>query len=209
MQLEDVRKRIQQAVAEEQEGHQIAEALEGLAILTGRRPSPQQIDECGTFVLEYVEHVPLLMKSALRSARRAGVGDEMEQVLQAACAYWSEPDDVVPDHLRLGLLGVMDDAYYSLCLIQAVADHFRQKTGKPLLPQDFTAANRAIRAMIGEPFASMLDARIAAALGQPDTTRWIDVLAAAGRPVVYNDPIWGNASIDEIVTARLGAMGVV
>jgi hypothetical protein len=29
------------------------------------------------------------------------------------------------------------------------------------------------------------------------------------QPLVDRDPIWGNASIDEIVTARMGALGIV
>jgi uncharacterized membrane protein YkvA (DUF1232 family) len=208
MRMKGIRRRIREAIEEEQQSHRVAEALCGLALLVGRQPSPQEITRAVTFIREYVEHVPLLMEAGVEAAEEAGIGDEMQEVVGAVRQYWSEPNDLLPD--RLGLLGVIDDAYYSLCLIQGVADRFQQQTGSALLPQNFTPANLAMRALIGEPGASMLDMHVASTLGQPSMLETILSMANAGAPTMaYQDPMWGNASMDEIVDAQLGSMGVV
>ena len=40
----------------------------------------------------------------------------MREVIDDAVRYWQAPSDIIPD--RLGLLGIMDDAYYALTLMQ-------------------------------------------------------------------------------------------
>ncbi|MHC4250874.1 MAG: hypothetical protein ACYS9X_17240 [Planctomycetota bacterium] len=210
METEAISKKIRWAIAEEERSGQVAAAFRGLALMTGHQPSDQQVADAIDFIREYVEHVPLLMEQGLGAAREAGVGDQMEQVLQSASAYWREPDDCIPD--RLGLLGIMDDAYCSLSLIQGVADQFQQQTGRRLLMQDLSRANQGIRTLIGEPVASQLDGLVSSTLGRPNIATLLAALIGGqlpASPVVYNDPMWGTASVDEIVDARLGAMGVV
>ncbi len=75
---------------------------------------------------------------------------------------------------------------------------------------DLTQANNFVRNLIGEPQASALDAVIVSAFNRPVVNQFID-FSPLMAPYFVNepDPIWGNASMDEIVNARLGSMGYV
>jgi hypothetical protein len=68
--------------------------------------------------------------------------------------YFVTPDDIIPD--ELGLLGLIDDAYLTHCLIQSVSDQYQAQTGFVLMPSDMTKASQIIRSLIGEPQASLL-----------------------------------------------------
>jgi uncharacterized membrane protein YkvA (DUF1232 family) len=202
-----VRRKIEAALADEEQSHRLEEATRALIAQTGRRPAPKEVAKVVAFVRDYVAHVPLVMEAGLDAARKAGIGAEMQRVVGAIRQYWSEPNDLIPD--RLGLIGIVDDAYYALCIVQGVADRFRQQTGQALLPQDFTAANLAMRSLIGEPVATALDTYVSAALLRPDMVASILGMVNAGMPVTYQDPIWGNASIEERVRVQMGALGIV
>jgi uncharacterized membrane protein YkvA (DUF1232 family) len=180
-----------------------------------RKVSPQateeQVRNTVTFVREYAQHVPLYMEQATAAAAQAGLAGEMQQMTAALQSYWDDPNDLIPD--RLGLVGLMDDAYASMFLLQAVSDYCRTTFGRPLLEQDLKPANQLMRNLIGEPVAPNLEARVGITIGQAMMQRMLQQLAAGafsfgfGRNVP--DPIWGNASIDDIVKARMGAMGIV
>jgi uncharacterized membrane protein YkvA (DUF1232 family) len=202
-----VRRKIEAALADEEQSHRLEEATRALIAQTGRRPAPKEVAKVVAFVRDYVAHVPLVMEAGLDAARKAGIGAEMQRVVGAIRQYWSEPNDLIPD--RLGLIGIVDDAYYALCIVQGVADRFRQQTGQALLPQDFTAASLAMRSLIGEPVATALDTYVSAALLRPDMVASILGMVNAGMPVTYQDPIWGNASIEERVRVQMGALGIV
>jgi hypothetical protein len=67
-----------------------------------------------------------------------------------------------------------------------------------------------MRAFIGEPVVSILEQRVGITLANVMMHRLLGQIASRGFTFPSApDPIWGNASMDEIVTARLGAMGVV
>jgi hypothetical protein len=82
----------------------------------------------------------------------------MGQMLQELESYWFETNDLVPDHL--GLLGLIDDAYATLFLLQGPSDYCQATFGRPLLVQNMTSANQAIRGLIGEPVVSILDQHV-------------------------------------------------
>ena len=180
-----------------------------------RKVSPKATEEqvryTVTFVREYAQHVPLYIEQATAAAAQAGLTGEMQQMMAELQAYWDDPNDLIQD--RLGLVGLMDDAYASLFLLQAVSDYCRNTFGRPLLEQDLTTANTAMRTLVGEPIAPNLEARVGITIGQAMMQRALQQLAARafsfgfGRNVP--DPIWGNASVDDIVKARMGAMGIV
>jgi uncharacterized membrane protein YkvA (DUF1232 family) len=96
-----------------------------------------------------------MIKVAWTAANNVGLQAEMERVLAMVTSYWEQDDDIIPDHL--GIIGLLDDAYCSLSSLQAVSDHFQLQTGKYLFPDDLSAANRVLRKVIGEPYATELD----------------------------------------------------
>lgn len=207
-----VRQQIEAAIDDERRLGRFATLARRVAAVRGASPTDAQIGEAVGFVEGYVRHVPFYMEQGFEAATRAGIGGEMRAALEVALQYWQEPNDVIPDHL--GLLGILDDAYVSLCLVQALSTDLSRRTGSPLLAQDLTPANQGVRVLIGEPAASLLDQIIANSLGRPGYAGALEQLLAhaaafGGSPMVVNDPIWGTASVDDIVNARLGAMGVV
>lgn len=212
MQTNKIRKMIEEAVVVENTSGNLAGALNQTAALRGVRLNPSQIAEMVKFIREYVEHAPALLDQISAAAKKAGILGQVQPLLQAAEAYFFAPMDIIPDHL--GLLGLVDDAYLTHSLVQAISNRYQANSGCTLLPSDLTAVNQCIRNLIGEPQASMLDAGVANVLNgaafqqslrpflQPSS---VSMFNMAGAP----DPIWGNASVEEIANVRLGAMGVI
>ena len=209
MRIDRIAKKIQKAVEDEERTGQLAEALRKIAKQSGVNPTEQDTRGAVDFLREYVQHVPHYLEQGYAAAGNLGLGNQMNQMGRELEAYWMKEEDVIPD--RYGLMGIMDDAYASLTLLQGLSDYCRAASGHPLLQQDLTLANQAVRNMIGEPLASTLDQMVGITVGQALLQQVVGQLGAnagfnfGGGP----DPYWGNASIDEIVTARLGAMGVV
>jgi uncharacterized membrane protein YkvA (DUF1232 family) len=163
-----------------------------------------------TFVRQYVEHAPALLEALEASASKAGVMQQVTPILEAAENYFLQPMDFIPD--QLGLAGLTDDAYVAHVLVQKMADQYQQQTGHRLLPpkMDLSQANAMMRTLIGEPLATQLDMVVMQTFMAPRLQGVISQPWPRHAPLSMGpDPIWGNASIDEIVNARLGAMGVV
>jgi len=133
----------------------LLDLLAAVAEQRGVEPSPEDLEHGARFVLAYVEQVPYMMKVAWTAASSVGLEKEMRSILEMVESYWAEGDDVIPDDL--GAIGLLDDAYCSLTSLQAVSDHYQLQTGKHLFPNDLSEANRVMRRIIGEPYASELD----------------------------------------------------
>lgn len=208
MRTNEIRKMIEEAVTDEVKTGRLAEAIRNMARQNGANPSEQEVQGAVSFVREYVEHVPYYMEQGANAAAQLGLGAEMGQMLGELETYWFEANDVIPDHL--GLMGLTDDAYASLFVLQSLSDYCQATLGRPLLQQNFTQANQVIRGLIGEPGASILEQRVGVTVANAMMQRVIGQVVGAGFAFGAGpDPMWGNASIDDIVNARLGAMGVV
>jgi hypothetical protein len=199
---------IERAVRDEQGTGRLAGAIRAFAEENDCDPSEDQVRGAVAFVREYVEHVPCYLEQALGAAERAGVKHELMEMVRGLEAYWFEENHARPH--RAGLMGRMDDAYASLSLLQAYSNVCRTLGGHPLLAHDLTQANLVVRQLIGEPGASHLDHRVGMTISQAMMLSVVGQIAASGFHFGHGpDPIWGDASVDDIVTARLGAMGVV
>lgn len=103
----------------------------------------------------YIRSVPELLAAASASAAGTPVEATMAKVMAAAVTYWDEPDDLVPD--ELGVLGLLDDAYFSLRLLQMVSARLREESGQTLLADDLSALDDVVRDIIGDRLADVLD----------------------------------------------------
>jgi hypothetical protein len=198
---------IQDAVADEERTGRLGKVVKEAARQRGNTPTKEAVRGVVAFVREYAEHVPLFMEQAASAAQQLGLSSEMGQLLQELESYWFEADDLIPDHL--GLVGLADDAYATLFLLQGLSEYCQKTFGRLLLAQDLTAANQAMRGFIGDPGVSILEQRAGVTLANAMMQRLLGQISAGG--VAFPsapDPIWGNASIDDIVKTRLGAMGV-
>lgn len=209
MQTQTIRRMIKEAIAIDKQTGTLEEAVYGLAVLRGIQLSPEQISNVHIFIQEYIEHAPALLDQIASAARKVGIIDQVMPILKAAEQYFLAPVDIIPD--SLGLLGLVDDAYLTHSLMQALSNSYREQTGNTLLPMDLTRINQFIRGLIDEPLSSMLDVRVANVLDSSDIQQsFLSLLGSgSGFNITGPDPMWGHATMDEIVDARLGALGVV
>jgi len=206
MNTKEIRRMIEEAVKKEKaEGH-LAAAIRDVAKQNGKKPSAEQVKGVVDLVREYVEHVPRYIEEAVAAAGRVGLAAEMAQMVAELEAYWLEPRDLIKD--RFGLLGIMDDAYASLFLLQAASDQY-STAGHPLLKRNLTPANQGIRVLLGDRIAAHLEGLVGITIAKAMVQRVLQQFAGAHAFsfAAGPDPIWGNASMDDIVTARLGAAG--
>jgi uncharacterized membrane protein YkvA (DUF1232 family) len=182
--------------------------------------SVQQTGKCGDeaavaatveVLTAYIHHVPAVLESASKAANEAGVQSDVQPMLDAVALYFVSPLDLIPDHH--GLAGLLDDAYLAHSVLQGLSEKYQAQSGMAFLPIDMSQVNAVVRLVIGEPVASQLDMAVAATLNLQAIQNALTGLMAFGRfgggSFIRNDPIWGNASVNEIVSARLGALGIV
>lgn len=211
MTLDAVERMISEALSDEAKTGRLANALRDRARTHGLIPATDELRQAVAFVREYVEHVPAYLRDGLEAARMVGREAEMRTVVDEATRYWLTASDIIPD--RLGLLGIMDDAYYALTLMQAVSDRYEADTGRPLFARDLKAANASIRKLIGEPAASQVDMFIGTRLKADPMTQMLHALTAitahrGAFPIPERNSIWGERSTEEVVRARLGGLGL-
>ena len=181
-----------------------------LAIGNDRSVTELEVQKVINFVNEYIEHAPALMTLIEEAAANYGAQHDVQPILDATEDYFLDPDDTIPDHL--GLVGLVDDAYLTHSLMQAISDRYKSQSGKSLLPLEPHEDNAFVRRLIGEPFASMLDEHVAATLGGPTLQQNItQILIVLGQLDLSSgpDPIWGYAHTSGMVDARVGALGVL
>ena len=194
------------------EPHGQTELHDLLAVVAERHGMSARADDLDSgarFILGYINQVPYMMKVASTAASNVGLEAEMEQILEMVQSYWLEGDDVIPDDL--GVIGLLDDAYCSLSSLQTVSDHYQLQTGKYLFPDNLSSANRAMRKIIGEPYATDLDRIVITTMQQ---TGLIDSMRSfaseekqldfSHRSTIWNHGPAGNMEIDDL--AGLGLL---
>jgi len=187
----------------------LRELLAAVAEASGRVPDETDLDNGVRFVDGYVRQVPYICKVAWTAAGNVGLEREMRRILEAVESYWIEDVDVIPDHL--GIIGLLDDAYCSLALLQAVSDHFQLQSGKFLFPDDLTEANRAMRRVIGEPYATELDRLVAGSLGEADILSAVKTLASPEKRAAFEfeATIWSHGPVSRQQVEELAALGLL
>lgn len=183
-----------------------------LAVVSERQGAQAGEDEIrrgSRFVMAYIGQVPYMMKIAWTAASNVGLHKEMERILEMVRSYWIEGNDVIPD--ELGVIGLLDDAYCSLTSLQAVSDHYRLQTGKHLFPDDLGAANRAMRRIIGEPYASELDRIVIRTMKDTGLIEAVKQLADEEKRIHFNSnsTIWSHGPAGELDIADLENLGIL
>ena len=182
---------------------ELRELLAAVAESADLRPNPRDLDRGAKFVKGYIEQVPYMIAVAATAATNVGLEEEMNAILEMVESYWLQEEDVIPDHL--GVIGLLDDAYCSLTSLQAVSDHYRLQTGKHLFPEDLSAANRAMRKIIGDPYITDLDRMVTQSLHDAGVMAAVKALASPEKKMALaaNATIWnhgpaGDTSVDEL-----------
>ena len=210
MQTEQIRALIEDGRHTERQTGMLRLAVINLAKANGRRVTELQVQKVINFLGEYIQHAPALMERVENAATNAGTLGDVKPILDATEDYFLAPDDTIPDNL--GLVGLVDDAYLTHSLMQAISDLYKARSGESLMPLEAHEDNAFVRRLIGEPFASMLDDRVSATLESAQMQRALEqMLIALGELDLSSgpDPVWGILRGSEIVDARLGVMGVI
>jgi uncharacterized membrane protein YkvA (DUF1232 family) len=194
------------------EGSTEPELYDLLAVVADREGATvgsEDLEQGARFVGGYIEQVPYMMKIAWTAATNVGLETQMKKILQMVESYWLEGDDVIPD--QLGVIGLLDDAYCSLTSLQAVSDHFQLQTGKYLFPNDLSAANMAMRKIIGEPYASELDRIVIKTMKETGLIEAVKTLASEEKQLNFaaNSTIWSHGPAGEIDIADLKKLGLL
>ena len=189
---------------------EVHDLLAAVAAVQGKHASEEDLQAGARFVVSYLQQVPYMMKVGWTAALNVGLEEEMRRILESVQSYWTQDDDIIPDHL--GLVGLLDDAYCSLTSLQAVSDHYRLQTGKHLFPDDLTAANKAMRRIIGEPYATDLDRLVTQTMHATGLIESMKLLASeekqidfANQSTIWNHGPAGKMDVDDL--RKLGLIG--
>lgn len=187
---------------------EFVELLSAVSVQTPQPVDERDLSKGARFLCEYIRLVPYMLKVAETAARNVGLQQEIENLGEAVLAYWNQEDDLIPDHM--GAVGLLDDAYTSLSVLQQVSDQFRLLTGKHLFPEDLSEANGAVRQIIGEPYASELDQFVARSLRDADSINAIKRLASQAKRLDLdaNSTIWGHGPAERLHSDALDRLGL-
>lgn len=208
METAQIQKMIDDQFADPNAIADLNELLTAVAERQGVTPDPRELSRGASFMYNYIEQVPYLLTVAWTSARNVGLEEEMQSILEMVKSYWIEDDDVIPD--TIGIVGLLDDAYCSLSSLQAVSDLYRMQSGKYLFPDDLTAANKAMRKIIGEPYVTELDGIITKAIAEADLKESVKALASPEKRQLLESQatIWNHGPVSELPVSKLSGLGL-
>ena len=194
------------------DSHTESELHDLLAVVaerSGKNAGSDDLSHGARFVHGYIEQVPYMIKVAWTAACNVGLEVEMARVLEMVTSYWEQGDDIIPDDL--GIIGLLDDAYCSLSSLQAVSDLFQLQTGKFLFPDDLTAANQAMRRIIGEPYASDLDRLVLRTMQETKMIQAVKNFASTEKQLDFanRSTIWNHGPAGRMDLRDLAGLGLV
>lgn len=204
MQIDRIRAQIEEGKRLEQRAGILHRAVVNLARINGVSMTELEVEKVIGFVTEYIEQAPALMMIIEKSAAKYGAQSDVQPILDATEGYFLAADDIIPDHY--GLVGLLDDAYLTHRLMEAISDRHKSQTGKSLLPTDAHETNTFVRRLIGEPFVGLLDKHVSTTLDSLCTEQKMNqILAVLAQMNLSSapDPIWGNAHLTDITGARI------
>ena len=208
MQIEEIRTRIEEGKTIERRTGSLRRAVVNLARNNKVRVADSDVGRIVAVVVEYIEDAPALMMTISDAASRNGAHDDVQPILEATEKYFLAVDDVIPD--RYGLVGLLDDAYLTHSLMEAISDRYRLKCGKSLLPAEAHALNTFVKRLIGVPFVHVLDEHVSATMeslgGEPDINQLFATLAQIDLTSVPV-PLWENLGASDISILRIVATG--
>jgi len=188
---------------------ELQDVLAVVAERCGKQAGAEDVQRGINFVRGYIEQVPYMIKVAWTAACNVGLDVEMKQVLDMVRSYWEQGDDIIPD--GLGIIGLLDDAYCSLSSLQAVSDHYQLQTGKYLFPDDLSAANRVMRKIIGEPYASNLDQLVIGTMQETELIETMKKFSSQEKQLAFTNrsTIWNHGPAGKMDLHDLAGLGLV
>jgi uncharacterized membrane protein YkvA (DUF1232 family) len=209
MLADSIRAQIQDAWNEERRRDTFAALIRSQlarrAEASGESSSPQEREQAAQAILEawriQLDQVPEVIDALAEAAKDARVASAVAPILQAVQEYFLDPDDVIPD--GHGILGLLDDMYLALSLLQSVSEQCRELTGHALIDVDLTPSIQAVRPLFQGKRITALDARIHTTLCRPamlssmQSFRWLD------RPLAVKNRESGQRRIADTMQSHI------
>ena len=209
MDTAQIQKIISDQFADPKSAMDLQKLLKVVAERQNAKPTAMDLAHGSSFICNYLEQVPYLLTVAWTSARNVGLETEVTSILKMVESYWIEDDDVIPD--SIGIFGLLDDAYCSLLSMQTLSDMYRMQSGKHLFPDDLTAANKAMRKIIGEPYTSELDELVSKAIADAKVDEAVQWLASPEKQKLLDSEatIWNHGPVSQLPVSQLKGLGLV
>ncbi|PRQ08641.1 hypothetical protein [Enhygromyxa salina] len=202
MDTSSINQMIETALAiEAKEGH-LANYLQDRAAERGLALGHKQRREAIELFEGYVRSVPDHLSAASASSQGTPVEATMAQVIRSAVAYWDEPDDLIPN--ELGLLGLLDDAYFTMRVLQLVSERLQAESGQALIKDNLAPLEVVIREILGD-LADVLDELVELAMANTAVDELIaKVMQYSGSFILKSaQTSFAGMSIDALVENRL------
>ena len=149
MNSDDIRKQIEVSLRKEEKTKQLRKEL-------SKTFSEDEVEQKWNFIKIYISSCPKILDIVYSASQKNNLLTVFQPVFNVIFNYWTEEYDIIPDNL--GLVGLCDDAYLSLKLMQKLAEQDIPGTSSKLMNIDFIIkTNATMRDLIGEPAASQLD----------------------------------------------------
>lgn len=182
--IERIRQKVERAGRAEWWDRRLPELLRALVDRAGGL-AEHDVELGVLFIEQYVRGAPDFLESIVETAEAAGISGNLAPLLDAIVGYWELEDDLLPDHL--GILGLADDAYLSLRLLERFDKEVRTSTGSELLTVNPSSANRAMAKLLGDELTRRLDEAVEQTIVRAelftaieDLSRWGGNLEATG-----------------------------
>lgn len=121
-------------------------------------PEQEPVTALMAFVTSYIRSVPAGLRLVTAVSKRQGFYEYAAPFLNMAEDYFLQPPQELPADGALEAL--LDEAFLSHRLLEEVNDHHIKQLGRPLLPVDMTEANTIVHHLLGDAFATRLEALV-------------------------------------------------
>ncbi|MSQ59316.1 MAG: hypothetical protein EXR36_06635 [Betaproteobacteria bacterium] len=159
MRTESIREYIGEAWKRETSHGQFAALVRKQLLEAGQDPKDAQAEqEILQMWRAQLERLPNLLVDLHQAAKKAGVSQVANHVIEAAEAYLLKERDLLPD--SHGIMGLIDDMYVALSLILNVSEGHRANTGLPLLGVDLRESVEVARGLFQGARLAKLDQHI-------------------------------------------------
>jgi uncharacterized membrane protein YkvA (DUF1232 family) len=154
---------IKAALVEDQ-GAFVAAIRNGLGIT-----DKTELGRAVTYVLGFIALIPNLLESVATSTFGRELSIESSPFMRAIEQYFLNPDDIIPSMQFPGALGLIDDAYYAITLLQALKEALPENEVLPEL--DLNYARRVFVNIMGKELARSIEAKVVEDLGHLNQER--------------------------------------
>jgi hypothetical protein len=148
MNSKGLRKKIEKAFQKEEKSKKLQNFLK-------KYLKDPEVETTGNFIKGYIRQVPDILDIVYSAASSARILNLIQPVFNTVFTYWDETYDVIPDNE--GLIGLTDDAYLSLSLMQKIADTKIPGSKNKLIKINLENENKKMRILFGEKVAGILD----------------------------------------------------